>query len=116
MERCNIWILLVGFLRYRPVFWSSKSSIEIFCVYEAANTVTQICVSKSKRLKDKKTTKKQYVFILILYGNVQKKNDICFEMKHAFIVKLIMLFNFLLMYFCSHLNQIIIFLYHPSFD
>lgn len=37
-------------------------------------------------------------------------------MKHAFIVKLIMLFNFLLMYFCSHLNQIIIFLYHPSFD
>lgn len=50
---------------------------------------TGICVLKKKKgLKDKNN---KYVFILIFYGNV-KKNDLCFEMKHAFIVKLIMLF------------------------
>lgn len=60
-------------------------------MYEAANTVTQywdMCFKKKKGLKDKNN---KYVFILIFYGNV-KKNDLCFEMKHAFIVKLIMLF------------------------
>lgn len=51
-----------------------------------------------------------YSFYMVMY-----KKRMTYVLKHAFIVKLIMLFNFLLTYFCSHINQIL-FLYHPSFD
>lgn len=63
-------------------------------MYEAANTVTQywdLCLKK-KGLKDKNNMY-LYSFFMVMYKK-KKKNDICFEMKHASIVKLIMLFNF----------------------
>lgn len=46
-------------------------------------------ISKKKGLKDKNSMY-LYSFFMVMY----KKNDICLEMKHAFIVKLIMIFNF----------------------